>query len=413
MRLLLVNYEYPPVGGGAATATRALASELTNDGHSVVVLTGAVSGLPPETPIKGVTVYRLRHFRARIDRCSLFAMLCFAVRGLAAAPVIIRRHQIEAAISFFTFPSGPIGLLAWVFRKVPYVVSLRGGDVPGNEPELRYIHWALTPIRRAILRRSLAIIANSEGLARLSERADPFPVQVIRNGVDTAFFRPALSCGSGNGDGRRLRLLFVGRFHRQKNLRLLFEQLARLPPKTFELQLVGDGPLQADLRRYAADLGIDETIKWRGWLPRAELLPVYHSADCLVNPSRYEGMPNAVLEAMACGLVVVASNVPGNDVLVRDGETGYLFDLCQPDSLSEVLNRLIERPLRCRQLGANARTRAEQEFSWYLTTRQYLQLFASHRKAEKNSTIGSRWRGRVAANRDFSCRSTKQSGPVR
>ena len=102
---------------------------------------------------------------------------------------------------------------------------------------------------------------------------------------------------------------------------------------------------------------------------------VYQSTDCLVNASQYEGMANIVLEAMACGLPVIASRVPGNDELVRDGATGFLFDLQEPDSLMNAIGQLMNDRDLCARLGAAARNRVTKNFSWSNVAHAYLALF--------------------------------------
>src|SRR2546423_2328638 len=239
MRLLLVNYEYPPVGAGAATATQAIARNLVALGHHVTVLTGSFRNLPHLSDENGVTVLRVRCLRRRADRCSVFEMFSFTVSALLSLPSVRVSAQPDALIVFFSLPSGPIGAAAQLWYRLPYLVSLRGGDVPGLTPEVNWIQRLLAPIRRHILKRAAAVVANSDGLRDLSEAADPIPVQVIPNGVDTDFFRP--SPESWVSARERFRLLFVGRFHAQKNLAVLLEQLAALRaqrPGKFEIHLV-------------------------------------------------------------------------------------------------------------------------------------------------------------------------------
>lgn len=371
MRFLLVNYEYPPIGGGAATATQAIARELAALGHHAVVLTASFDQLPAVEEAGNVTVRRVPSVRKAADRSGIGEMMSFVASASAFAPRVVREHEIEAAIIFFSFPCGPIGLLLNAICEVPYVVSLRGGDVPGAEPRLHNMHRLLIPLRRAVLEQSVAVVANSDGLKRMSEAADPVRVEVIPNGVDTSAFHPAANRPAHG----RLRLLFVGRFQEQKNLGYLFEQLSRLPGGSFELQLVGDGPLRVSLQELASRLGIADALTWHGWRSRAELAPIYQSADVLVNPSLYEGMPNVVLEAMACGLPVVASNVPGNDAVVVHGETGYLFDLDEPDALLHAVRTLLHDRTLLTRFGATARERAVNEFSWRTVAQSYAALF--------------------------------------
>jgi glycosyltransferase involved in cell wall biosynthesis len=375
MRVLLVSYEYPPVGAGAATAGRAMAKALIELDHQVVVLTARFKGLPPRYEDHGIIIHRVPSLRRRMDRSDVLEMASFLAVGSMFVPKIIQTHRVEGAIVFFSMPCGPIGLLGRWICGIPYIISLRGGDVPGTEPSLNFLHRFLGLIRRTVLKNSIAIVANSDGLRKMAENADAFPVQVIPNGVDTEFFIPAFSKSARNESV--LRILFVGRFREQKNLSLLFRQAAQLPPGTFELHLVGDGPEKDFLEGLARKLGIASAIRWHGWLPPAALRQMYQSADCLVNPSLYEGMSNVVLEAMACGLPVIASRVPGNEELVLDSDTGFLFDLPEPAAMVSALAQLRDAGLR-RRMGSSARSRAVNFCSWNNVARQYAELFSPH-----------------------------------
>jgi glycosyltransferase involved in cell wall biosynthesis len=102
---------------------------------------------------------------------------------------------------------------------------------------------------------------------------------------------------------------------------------------------------------------------------------MYQKSDCFVNPSFYEGMPNAVLEAMACGLPIVASDIPGNDAVVRHNDTGILFDLAKPGALREALATLAQDRAAANLMGQRGRVQAEQNFSWVNVAAQYAELF--------------------------------------
>jgi glycosyltransferase involved in cell wall biosynthesis len=377
MRILLINYEYPPIGGGAATATAAIAGHLTSLGHAVTVLTSRFRNLRGEIREGDVRVLRCPAIRKRPDRSGIIEMLSFLISAFLILGSVIRRHRIEASIVFFSFPCGPLGL--WGLKKgnVPYVISLRGGDVPGNEAALDPLHRILTPLRRLIFRRSVAVVANSRSLKEMSERADPYPVQVIPNGIDTDFFCPDENCNEA--EHRPFVFLFVGRFQMQKNLFYLFDHIASLRRSKvgpFVLHLVGDGPQRDELHDHAKNLGIVDCLVWHGWVDKESLRDIYRRTDCLVNPSLYEGMPNAVLEAMACGLPVIASHVSGNDAVVRHGETGWLFDLDKPDTFVTALRTVMEDPGLARRMGEKGRTWVVDDFSWGRAAQAYADLFS-------------------------------------
>jgi glycosyltransferase involved in cell wall biosynthesis len=377
MNILLINYEYPPIGGGAATATAAIARHLTSLGHTVTVLTSRFRDLKGAIREGDVHVVRCPAIRKCPDRSGILEMFSFLVSASLMLGSIIRKHRIQASIVFFSFPCGPLGLWGLKRGNVPYVISLRGGDVPGNEAVLAPLHRLLTPLRRLIFRKSVAVVANSHGLKEMSERVDPYPVQVIPNGVDMDFFCPVEN--RDKAEHRPFIFLFVGRFQMQKNLFYLIDQVASLKRsgvRPFILHLVGDGPQREALQNHAKNLGIDACLVWHGWVEKGRLREIYRSADCFVNPSLYEGMPNVVLEAVACGLPVIASHVAGNDEIVRHGETGLLFDLGEPEAFRTALREMMEDPRRASKMGEKGCAWVRDDFSWRRVAQAYADLFS-------------------------------------
>jgi glycogen(starch) synthase len=375
MTFFFVNYEYPPVGGGAASATQALARAFVRLGHRGHILTSALGRGSEKDEEPGLRVRRLCVGRTRPERATRWQMILFLLRSRAAVSRLRAPDRPGATIAFFTIPSGPAALRLSRLHQIPYVVSLRGGDVPGHVPNLGWQHLVTRPLRRAVLRRATAIVANSESLAAASRSADPFPVRVVPNGVDCDVFHPAPAVPTGNA----LRLLFVGRIHPEKNLGVLLHQLAALPAETlqrFVLDIVGDGSQRHVLEAQARRLGLASQLRWLGWQARPDLPCLYRGADALIIPSFYEGMSNVVLEAMASGLPVFASDVPGNRGVVADGRTGVLFSLDRPEQLAKALMRLAAEPAWGRALGRAGRERAEREFSWAKAAESYLELLA-------------------------------------
>lgn len=374
MRVLLINYEYPPVGGGAGHATAEIARALVALGHSAVVMTGAFDAQPARATVHGVDVIRLPARRARLDRSGVLEMATYVGSAAAALPRLLRTEKPDAAIVFFSLPCGPLGLLAQWLANIPYVISLRGGDVPGTEARLERAYRLLQPVRRVVLRRASAVVANSEGLRALSEAADPIPVGVIPNGVDAEFFTPASMPREGP-----FTFLFVGRLQAQKSVHLLLQAAARLQRESaarFRVLVVGDGPLKPELQRLSAALELEGLVTWHPWCTREALLTHYRSADCLVNPSLYEGMPNAVLEAMACAVPVIASDVAGNNTLVRNDETGALFASGDVTQLVEAMHRFLGEPAATRAMGIAARRRVSTTLSWQSVAREYMELLS-------------------------------------
>lgn len=375
MKLLLINYEFPPVGGGASNATWFMGRELVRSGHYVCVLTSAFGELPGLTEEEGVRVYRVRSLRKDKDHSNVLEMGSFVLYATLAVSKLAVSEDIEGCIVFFSLPTGPVALVLKKQRGIPYIVSLRGGDVPGLDAEVARLHKVLAPLRRSVLRNAEAVVANSPALAETSMRADPIAAQIIPNGVDVDYYTPPLL---GPQVGRDFRLLFVGRFRNQKNLRLVLDAVKQLAGRTSQeivLDIVGDGPLRDEMHQYAGEIGISDRTFWHGWVSKERLRNLYQKADCFVNPSLYEGMPNTVLEAMACGLPVVASDIVGNQDLIIHGETGFLFTLGNDADFFEAIQMLIAGPEQAVRMGALGRARVVNEFSWVQVARRYVQLF--------------------------------------
>ncbi|MBU0768889.1 MAG: glycosyltransferase family 4 protein [Proteobacteria bacterium] len=244
MNILLINYEYPPTGGGAANETFFIAQHLANKNiHRPVVLTSRYKNLYGKTIQNGVVIYRVNAIRKRKERSNLFEMISYIFSACFSLPRILSLEKIDACIVFFSIPCGPIGLLAHYIKRIPYIVFLQGGDVPGNEASIRFLQSIVTPLRRLVMRKAIAVTANSVGLKKLSETHDPTLVHYISNGVDTSLFCPSLTVKDTTS---RFLFLFVGRFQAQKNLIFLIEQIAKLRAQNqkekFTLKLVGDGP---------------------------------------------------------------------------------------------------------------------------------------------------------------------------
>lgn len=372
-RLLLINYEFPPLGGGAGNATANIAREMAGLGMDVKVVTAAFSGLPGRERRDGYEIVRVPAIRRRVHASSVVEMISFMLSAMASAPALARRWRPDCSIAFFGLPSGPVSWLLKALYRVPYAISLRGGDVPGFEhPGLDIYHRLTGRITTGLWRGALVVIANSRGLATLARRHCPdVRIAIVPNGVDLDRF----SAPEPNGRTGRVRLLFVGRLVRQKGVDVLLSALAQLPPQTRPCAtIVGDGPERGALVRQADRTGLADDVTFTGWLDRDALPRLYAGADMLVLPSRDEGMPNVVLEAMASYLPVIATRVAGNEELVEDGGTGLLVPSEDAGALAAAIGRMAADREWAARMGRAGRKRAEAEFSWRAVAQRYIAL---------------------------------------
>jgi glycosyltransferase involved in cell wall biosynthesis len=368
VRLLLVNYEFPPLGGGAGNATANFARELAALGHETHVLSSAYRDLPRDETIDGYRIHRVPTLRRAADHCTAFEMLIYMASACAAVTFTRRGRDWDGIIAFFGIPSGPIAYLAAHRSRAPYIVSLRGADVPGHQPEqLRRQHQLAGAVIRFLWQRATAVVANSAGLAETAKRFAPeLPIAIVPSGVNTDFFTPAAE------PLQTPHMLYVGRLSQEKGVDVLLQALARLTGD-WQLSIAGDGPERPHLEAMAGP-----RVRFLGWQDKCELRKRYQEASIFVLPSRYEGMANVVLEAMASGLPVVATTVGGNAELIVPGETGRLVPPDAPDALAEALQPLLHDPELRIRYGRAGRTRVEQHFGWRATAEAYIQYIQSN-----------------------------------
>lgn len=175
----------------------------------------------------------------------------------------------------------------------------------------------------------MALVTSRVGLAYIFEKYHPRDIRLLPNYVDTNLFYPGAEPRVGN------RLVFVGRLHPQKNLRALIPVLR---DAGYGLDVYGSGHEEAALRELAAACGAD--VLFHGSIANDKLPDVLRKAEVFILPSPFEGMPKALLEAMACGCVCVGADVPGVNEVIRDGKNGLLAPSPTEAGFRVVLQRL-------------------------------------------------------------------------
>ncbi len=295
--------------------------------------------------------------------------------GMSAAPFLLAagsRAALRRAAPFdlidahYVYPDGVAAVRLGAALGVPVVITARGSDVT-QLPD----HALPRLMIRDALRRAAALIAVSAALGRrlVELGADPARVTVLRNGVDTRVFHPV------DRDAARATLgvagtvlVSVGALIPRKGHDRSIAALAHLPGAT--LLIAGDGPERARLAAQAASLGLGARVRLLGAVPHAALPALYGAADVSLLASAREGWANVLLESMACGTPVVASNIPGNPEVVQQRAAGLIAPANTPEGIAAGVRDLLAAP------PARAATRAYAEgFGWEETSRGQLTVF--------------------------------------
>jgi glycosyltransferase involved in cell wall biosynthesis len=378
MRVLFFNYEYPPLGGGAGNATLYILREFSKmPSLEVDLVTSSVDAqYHLEAVGANVRIHKLPigknqqnlHFQSQKD------LLVYAWKAYWFSRELIKKNKFDLTHSFFTVPCGFLSLLFKAQYGLPYIVSLRGSDVPGYSDRFAFIYNFLKPLTRLIWKRSFAVVSNSEGLQELAQKtkADQ-SIGIIYNGIDINTFRPNESLKSAN---KFIVTPGASRVTTRKGLNYLVEAVAKLAPKypQIMLKVMGEGDAQADLEELARKVGIGNNVEFLGRIPREKTAPYYQEADVFVLPSLNEGMSNAMLEALATGLPLIATDCGGSKELIGEDENGFFIKMRDAQDIADKLEKLITNKKLCQRLGQNSRVRAE-AMSWEKVAKKYYDLY--------------------------------------
>jgi glycosyltransferase involved in cell wall biosynthesis len=391
MRVLILNYQYPPLDGGAGNATAQIARQFASRNIAVDVVT-AGADTKPTTPASWLGVPDVRQddggfnlYRVCRRNGTHQASMRGAASYLTAARPVIRRlcrtHRYDALHVFFSLPTGAV--LPFVDAgDLPVVVSLRGSDVPGYDPHNRMLqrfHRLTLPLTRWIWRRADRVVAPSERLGRLALNTMPdMAYAVIHNGVDLQRFQPATPRRAPRVD--RVRCLAVARLVEAKGLTDLLGALALLERGRFELEIVGTGPDEASLRRLTTQLGLDDEVRFAGALSPEQVAERYRQADLFTLAPREESFGTVFAEALASGLPVVGSRIGGTTEFVEHGRNGLLVPPRDPAALATAIQELADAPARRSEMGTTNRVKAERYLSWGRVAERYLELYDAVRR---------------------------------
>lgn len=377
MRILMINYEFPPVGGGGGNVTHFIAKNLAGEGHDVRVITSGFRDLPKYEKLDGFEVHRVPVLRKSADVCGVHEMLTFVLSASFYSLRFVKEFRPDIVHVFFGIPSGPVAYLLTKVCDLPYVIFLGGRDVPRPHPDppfYRLMYGVLKPAIRSIWGNAGAVVACSRGLRELAlETGGQIPIHVIPDGVDLGKFHPAERSASPE----KVKLLAIGRLIPRKGFDFLIRSLpevVKITGRDFYIEIVGDGPLRAELTSLTERIGVAQRVVFAGSVPYDQLAQKYQQADAFVLSSLAEGMPLVVLEAMASGLPIVATRVQGMDDLVEEGVNGNLFPPADVSSLARCLAAVIDDDEGRAQMGRES-VKIVQKYDWANIAEQYLRLY--------------------------------------
>ncbi|MFV0337637.1 MAG: glycosyltransferase family 4 protein [Chthoniobacterales bacterium] len=334
MKILVLCYEYPPVGGGGGRVAKQIAEGLVKRGHDVKILTGGISSLEKRELQNGIEIHRVTAFRRTMDTCSVPEMGLWLLFSASKALRLIRAWRPDVLHVHFAVPTGALALFLHTFTRTPYLLTTHLGDVPGGVPEQtdKLFRW-VKPFTIPIWKKAAAISAVSSHVAKLGAAAYGVKPHILLNGISFDEKNPARRREST----KELRVLFVGRLSTQKNPLLAIEAIAKT--QNTRLDMIGDGPLRKDAEAHVEKLDLQDRIHFHGWQSAESVQGFLQQSDVFLLTSLHEGLPVAALEALAVGLPLVSTDIPGIWDVIENEKNGFLRQ-ATPEALAEALQQL-------------------------------------------------------------------------
>jgi len=382
-------------GDSAGVFVADLASHISQRGSRVTILAPHDDGCKLTETQGNLFVKRFKYFyperyqklcygsgiikNIKSDPISLLQVPLFIISQLIAVFKCLKKEKIDIIHAHWSFPQGLIGLFYNCIYNIPYVVTIHGSDIYSLK------HPIFAYLNRLVLRRAAACTVNSEETGRITKRLSGLKnIQTVPMGIDTRLFNNKKTRPLSNSDctGNRY-ILFAGRLIDWKGVDFLLMAIPIILnkfPKT-TIRIVGNGPERLRLKQKASDLGIENNVLFLGQIPHNKLVDYYSTADVFVLPSykkesgETEGLGVVLLEAMACGVPVVGSNVGGIPSIVKHEKTGLLARPRDSEDLSEKICILLENRNLREHVIENARQMVLENFTWETIADKFINLY--------------------------------------
>ena len=325
MNILIINYEFPPLGGGASPISYELSKGYVQAGHNVDVVTMGFKGLPSYEIKEGIHIHRVKCIRKKKEKCSIIEMASYILPALKKAKQLHEKNEYDINHTHFLVPTGIIALALKKKYKLPYIVTAHGSDVPShNTDRFQLAHYFTKPLIKKVIKNAKKVITSSNYLARTIEEIfnkEFNNIQVIPNAVDTKLFQPKR---------KKKIILSVGRCIPLKGHQHLIKAVHDIE-LDWEVHIAGDGDYLPYLKKIAK--GSKTKIVFHGWVQQNKIRSLCGEAGIFTLLSKKENASIALLEAISCGCAIITTNSTGNPEII--GKAGELVEYGDVETLKK------------------------------------------------------------------------------
>ena len=363
MKILVLNYEYPPLGGGASPASHEVTKRFVSSGHQALVVTMHLNGLLEKELKDGVQVIRLKSWRSKAHMCHPWEQARFLQVARSFLKKHLREKKYDLVHCHFVIPTGI--LAKWIKKKykIPYVLTSHGSDIPGYNPDrFKALHYLTPPLIRSIIADATFIFPSSTYLGEKIELVTGNlgnKMQVMPNGIEKDNFFP--------GNKEKI-ILSTGRLLRRKGFQFLIKSLSDIESE-YTLHICGDGPMMNELKELSKNS--KTPVVFHGWINnQSDEYKNLLSKAAIFSLVSIENSSVSLVEAMASGCAMITSSTSGCAETVA--EAGILVEHDELDGVKNAIKTYIANPELVIENGKKARNRIETTLDWDIIFKKYM-----------------------------------------